>query len=103
MICTNTYTKQHTQSEFYVCGTLWEQHHLQQQANEAAEFTTIHINNIAIKIIDTFKYLGCPLSATSIDILAVNYNLKKSKKPVVVIGSYLKERMGEQENKFQLF
>jgi hypothetical protein len=56
------------------------QHRLQQYANKLAENTNITINHQPLENIDTFKYLGRPMSATSNDIPAVNYNLKKSKK-----------------------
>jgi hypothetical protein len=79
MFCSNTFTEQHTQSNVCLRGTLRHQHRLQQQANEIAESIDININNQAIEHIETFKYLGRIMSATSNDIPAVNHNLKKSK------------------------
>jgi hypothetical protein len=59
-------------------------------ANEFAEDTTLTICGIEIEKVDTFKYLGRPLSATSNEIPAINHNLRKAKKTWGRIRNLLK-------------
>jgi hypothetical protein len=55
----------HRNSQTCRDGTIRHQRRLQQLQNETAESSDILINNIIIEHVDTFKYLGRQLSATS--------------------------------------
>jgi hypothetical protein len=62
----------------------------QQYYNELAQETTIQIADTEIQSVDTFKYLGRPLSATGNDMVAIKYNLSKARKMWGRISTILK-------------
>jgi hypothetical protein len=62
-----------------------------------AEISTVTINNVTITNVDTFKYLGCPLTATSTDLTAVNTNLQKSRKTWGRISTVLKREGADRK------
>jgi hypothetical protein len=76
----NANTAAHQHTDTCIIGTLRHQHCIQQYHNELAKHTSIMNHNPAVENVDTFKYLGCHLSATSNDIPAISYNLKNAKK-----------------------
>jgi hypothetical protein len=78
--CQIANTNRHRNSKTCRDGILRMQRHNQQQQSEMAEQTTITINDIEIQNVDTFKYLGRYISATSTDTVAINYNLRKARK-----------------------
>jgi hypothetical protein len=53
---------------------------MQQLHSKTAETSTLIINNTELQHVQMFKYLGRPLSATSNDQVAINYNLHKATK-----------------------
>jgi Reverse transcriptase (RNA-dependent DNA polymerase) len=80
----------HKNSQVCQDGTLRHQRRLQQLHNETAENADVSINDTIIEHVDTFKYLGRYLSATSNDIVAVNHNLRKATKTWGRLSTILK-------------
>jgi Reverse transcriptase (RNA-dependent DNA polymerase) len=80
IFCTNAHTAEHQHTENCIPGTIRHHRRLQQYHNEIAEQTAIMINEQPVENVNTFKYLGRHLSATSNDIPAIMHNLKKAKK-----------------------
>jgi Reverse transcriptase (RNA-dependent DNA polymerase) len=73
-------SNRHKNSQTCLRGTIRHQRRLQQLQNNQAQSSEIFINNTKIQHVNTFKYLGRPLSANSNDIPAVQYNLQKATK-----------------------
>jgi hypothetical protein len=71
-------------------GNKRHQRRLTKQHSEMAELSSITINNVPSDNVDTFKYLGRPLTATSTNITAVNTNLQKSRKNWGRVANILK-------------
>jgi hypothetical protein len=90
MFCATANTNRHINSNTCKEGTLRHHRRINQQHSELAEISTVTINNITIDHVDTFKYLGRHLTATSTDITAVNSNLQKSRKTWGRISTVLK-------------
>jgi hypothetical protein len=83
-------SNRHKNSQKCHKGTLRHQSRLLQVQNEQAQTAEININNTKIEHVDTFKYLGRPLSANSNDIPAAHYNLRKATKTWGHINTLLK-------------
>jgi hypothetical protein len=75
-----TNNKEHHHSDTYIRGTIQHHCHIKQYHNELSEQTHIMINNQVVENVDTSKYLGYHISATSNDIQTINQNLKNAKK-----------------------
>jgi hypothetical protein len=88
--CHNGHLNRHQNSQSCRDGVLRHQRRQQQKQNEIAEATTVEINDTVIENVDTFKYLGRPISATSTDTVAINYNLRKARKTWGRISTILK-------------
>jgi hypothetical protein len=97
LFCRNPYTQQHINSNLCRDGAIRHQKRLQQLHSENAEISTLTINNTELEHVQTFKYLGRPLSATSTDQVAINYNLQKATKSWGRISNILR-REGADPN-----
>jgi hypothetical protein len=86
----NANTIAHQQTARCAKGTRCEIRQEQQLANEFVEDTTLTIRNIEIEKVDTFKYLGRPLSAKSNEVPAINQNLREANKTWGLIRNLLK-------------
>jgi hypothetical protein len=90
LLGSNIHTPRHRRSQTCIDGTLRHLKRLQQQANEYAEDTVLQIQDLPIANVDTFKYLGRMLSATSNDTPAIQHNIMKAKKTWGRIRTLLK-------------
>jgi hypothetical protein len=78
--CTTANKPKHINSDFCRDGVLRHIRRQQQYLNELAQQTTIQIADTDLQNVDTFKYLGRPLSATGNDMVAIKYNLSQARK-----------------------
>jgi hypothetical protein len=95
LTCSYPLSRRHLNSKPCRDGIMRHNRRLQQQQSELAEAATLQINGTDLEQVQTFKYLGRPLSATSNDQVATNYNLQKAKKAWGRISNILRREGAE--------
>jgi hypothetical protein len=88
-------SRRHCNSKPCRDGIARHERRIQQQQNELAKTSVLTINGTELEHVQQFKYLGRPISATSNDQVAINYNLQRAKKQWGRIANILRREGAE--------
>jgi Reverse transcriptase (RNA-dependent DNA polymerase) len=95
LTCSFPNSRRHLNSKPHRDGITRHERRILQQQNELAETSVLTINGTELEHVQQFKYLGRPISTTSNDQVAINYNLQKAKKQWGRIANILRREGAE--------